>query len=163
MQIVDFRRLQAVAEIYPGDQQRVKVGQRLEIEQDGRRQVGNGPGKTPAADPQTGAIEARADIANPDRELKADMPVTARIAIGEKDALVVPKSALLPEEGHFIVFVQKGGQFEKRSVEAGIRADDGIEIVEGLEDGEKVVTRGAYQLKNMSFSSAPAAGDEEEE
>jgi len=162
LQIIDFRRLQAVTQIYPEEQPRVKIGQRLEISRNGQTVFGTIFYLSPTADPQTGAIEARADIANPNQQLKANVPVTARITVGEKDGLIAPKSALMHEEDHFIVFVQKGGQFEKRLVETGIRTGEVVEILEGIKDGEQIVTSGAYQLKNMTFSSAPAAEDEEE-
>ena len=149
-------------ELYPDDQQRVKIGQRLEISRNGQIISGTISYLSPTADPQTGAIEVRADITNPDLKLKANVPVTVKIVVGEKNGLVVPKSSLLHEEDHFILFVQKGEQFEKRLVETGIRSGDKVEIVNGLKDGEEVVTNGAYQLKNMTFSSTPAAEEEEE-
>jgi len=163
LRIVDYRRLQAVAAIYPKDQERVRIGQRLEIRQEGQTAAGTIFFVSPAADSQTGAIEARADIPNSHEDLKADVPVTARIIVGEKTGLVVPKTALLHEEDHLIVFVQVGDRFEKRFVDTGVRAGDLVEIVQGVTEGEKVVTNGAYQLKNLAFSSAPAAGDEEGE
>jgi len=160
LQITDFRRLQVVAEIYPDDRQRVKIGQRLEISRNGQSIFGTISYLSPMADPQTGAIEARADIVNPDQQFTTNAPVTAWITVGEKTALVVPGSALLHEEDHFIVFVQKEKEFEKRLVETGIRTGRMVEIIDGVKDGERVVTHGAYQLKNMAFSSAP--GNEEE-
>jgi len=157
--IIDFRRLQVVAQIYPDDQSKVKIGQRVEISQNDRSASGTISYLSPTADPQTGAIEIRADIDNSAMSFKTNLPVTASIAVGEKTGLVVPAGALLHEEDHFIVFVQKGDQFEKRLVEPGIRSGDKVEIIDGLQDGEKVVTHGAYQLKNIEFSSAPAEED----
>ena len=100
------------------------------------------------------------DIQYEDRHIRLNIDSNRnRIIVGEKNGLVVPNSALLHEEDHFIVFVQKGDQFEKRLVEPGVRSGEEVEIVDGLEDGEKVVTSGAYQLKNIAFSSAPAEED----
>ena len=157
--IIDFRRLQAVAEIYPKDQQRVKIGQRVEISQNDRSASGTISYLSPTADPQTGAIEIRTDIDNSALRFKTNLPVTAKITVGEKTGLVVPGSALLHEEDHFVVFIQKGEQFAKRVVEPGIRSGDKVEIIDVLKDGEEVVTSGAYQLKNIAFSSAPAEED----
>lgn len=158
-QIIDFRRLQVVAQIYPDDQSKVKIGQRVEISQNDRSASGTISYLSPTADPQTGALEIRADIDNSGLNFKAKLPVTAKIVVGEKTGLVVPAGALLHEEDHYVVFVQKGDQFEKRLVEPGIRSGDKVEIIDGLQDGEKVVTHGAYQLKNIAFSSAPAEED----
>ncbi len=156
LQITDFHRLQAVAIIYPEEQQRVAIGQRLQISLNGQFISGTISYLSPSVDPQTGAIEARADIANPDQKLKADMPLTVKIVVGEKNSLVVPGSALLHEEDHFIVFIKKGKDFEKRLIEIGIRTNEMVEVVSGIFEGEQVVTHGAYQLKNITFSSTPA-------
>ncbi|NIA31389.1 MAG: efflux RND transporter periplasmic adaptor subunit [Actinobacteria bacterium] len=161
MKIIDYSMLQGIMQLYPDEQSKVRIGQQVEFFRKGWSAKGRIQFISPTADPSTGSIEARADIANANRRIDANMPITARITIGEKTGLVVPNSALLHEEDHFIVFVQKGGQFEKRLVETGIRTNEMVEIVNGIIEGEQVVTRGAYQLKNMAFSSAP--GSEEEE
>ncbi|NOZ62229.1 MAG: efflux RND transporter periplasmic adaptor subunit [Calditrichaeota bacterium] len=155
MKIIDYRVLQGIMQLYPDEQSKVRVGQAVEFFQKGWSAEGRIKFISPTADPATGSVEARADIANSNQQVKANVPITARITVGEKVALVVPSSALLHEEDHFIVFVQKGEQFEKRLVETGIRTSEIVEIRDGIEAGEKVVTHGAYQLKNIAFSSAP--------
>jgi len=76
--------------------------------------------------------------------------------------LVIPKPALMKDYDMHYVYVQTGGEsFEKREVKLG--ADDGIsvQILSGLTEGEWVVTKGAYQIKMASMSSAiPAHGHE---
>lgn len=78
------------------------------------------------------------------------------------DAFVIPVSALIEEQGFFYVYVQKGGEsFEKRLVKTG--AGDGIhvQIISGLDEGERVVDKGAYQIKLSAASGAmPAHGHE---
>ncbi|NDW17709.1 efflux RND transporter periplasmic adaptor subunit [Dysgonomonas sp. 216] len=70
------------------------------------------------------------------------------------DAIVVPISALIEEQGHFFVFVQcvHEGEYEKKEVRIG--ASDGInhQILGGLNVGEKVVTKGAFAVKLASMS-----------
>ncbi|MDX1407981.1 MAG: efflux RND transporter periplasmic adaptor subunit [Saprospiraceae bacterium] len=79
-----------------------------------------------------------------------------------EDALVVPKSALLEEYGTRYVFVQTSGEhYSRREVQTGV--DDGrlIEILAGVQEGEWIVTRGAYQVKLASMSAAiPEHGHE---
>lgn len=76
------------------------------------------------------------------------------------NALVIPKSALMQDYSSNFVYVQTGGEsFEKREVKLGI--DDGvnIQVLSGVDAGEWVVTKGAYQIKMASMSSAiPAHG-----
>ncbi len=66
----------------------------------------------------------------------------------KEQALVVPLSSIIEEQGQYFVFVQAGGEsFIKRPVE--LANSDGIrtEIASGLELGERIVTKGAYQIK----------------
>ena len=62
-------------------------------------------------------------------------------------ALGVPIEALQGEFGGYFVFIKCGNRFERRQVVVGHRMGDIIEIKEGLERGEEVVTTGAYQLR----------------
>ena len=79
-----------------------------------------------------------------------------------QQALTVPKSALIEEQGVFYVYVQtEGERFQKREVKTG--ASDGmtVQILSGLIPGERVVSKGAYQIKLTSMSGVmPAHGHE---
>lgn len=79
-----------------------------------------------------------------------------------ENALVLPMSALIEEQGNFFVYVQVGGEsFEKREVKLGARDGTSVQIVSGLNAGERVVTKGAYLVKLATQSgSVPAHGHE---
>ena len=73
-------------------------------------------------------------------------------------AVAVPEKSIIDEDYARYVFVQKGGEsFEKRAVRTGARSGGLIEITEGLEAGERVVTRGAYSVKLASSKSETGA------
>ncbi len=78
------------------------------------------------------------------------------------DVLAVPKSALMEEQGSYYVFVQVAGErFQKRQVVLG--ADDGlrVQVIRGVAEGERVVTKGAYSIKlSMASGALPAHGHE---
>ncbi len=78
------------------------------------------------------------------------------------NALVIPVSALVEEQGIFYVYVQTEGEsFQKRELKLG--ANDGVrvQVLSGLAEGERVVTKGAYQIKLSQASGAlPAHGHE---
>ncbi len=89
----------------------------------------------------------RLNLPNPHRRYYPGM--LAKIAIPVQphaQALVVPRRAVLEEEGVFSVFVLKGHTVEKRTVVPGIMQAERIEIVEGLAEGETVVTEKTYSL-----------------
>jgi cobalt-zinc-cadmium efflux system membrane fusion protein len=78
------------------------------------------------------------------------------------DALVIPVSALIEEQGVFYAYVQTGGEsFEKRELTLGESDGSFVQILKGIEEGERVVTKGAYQIKLASLSGTlPAHGHE---
>jgi membrane fusion protein, heavy metal efflux system len=78
------------------------------------------------------------------------------------NALTVPVSAIMEDQGTHYVYVQTAGEtFEKRDVKLG--ASDGIrvQLLSGVKPGERVVTKGAYQIKLSSASGeVPGHGHE---
>lgn len=79
-----------------------------------------------------------------------------------KPALIIPTMALLEEQGNFYVFVQLGGEsFQKREIKIGASDGENVQVLSGIEEGERVVTKGAYQIKLSSASGElPAHGHE---
>ena len=78
------------------------------------------------------------------------------------DALIVPIPALVEEQGIYYVYVQSGGEsFQKREVKLGAGDGKNVQIISGISENERVVTKGAYQIKLSSASGAlPAHGHE---
>ena len=95
------------------------------------------------------------EIANPSRLLKIGMYADVLVFTDEKkDVLAVPESALTEDEGHYSIYVQLAGEsFMKREVTPGIKESGYVEILDGLNEAERVVTSGAYQVKLASASS----------
>ena len=86
-----------------------------------------------------------------------------QIALGSANqSILIPESALLEDYGRFSVVLQLTGEsFERRPVNIGKRNGKNVEILKGLEVGDVVVTKGAYQVKMASMSgSTPAHGHE---
>ena len=101
-------------------------------------------------DPATRSVTVRALIPNPSGLLKPGMFLTVRLSRGAVDALLVPEEALVPEQGDMYVFVVKDGSAQKRLVHIGQRRVGDVQVVDGLEVGELVVTEGAQKLRDGS-------------
>ncbi len=99
------------------------------------------------------------EIENTDDLLKIGQVVQMDIFTSEEIAAVaVPEKSIIDEDYARYVFVQHGGEsFEKRAVRTGARSGGLVEITEGLEAGERVVTRGAYSVKLASSKSETGA------
>lgn len=65
-----------------------------------------------------------------------------------KETLVIPKSALLPENNILVWVENDDGMFEQRMVDIGIQNKREVEILSGLSAGDQVVTRGAFLLNS---------------
>ncbi len=100
-----------------------------------------------AAATRTGRI--RVELGNADGALKADMYATVEVVapVGTKDALVVPASAVLDSGTRLIVLVERGeGRFEPRIVKLGAKADAYYEVLDGVQEGEKVVVAANFLI-----------------
>lgn len=69
---------------------------------------------------------------------------------------------MIEEQGLFYVYVQTAGEsFQKREVKTGAGDGMNVEILSGVESGERVVTKGAYNIKLATMSGTiPAHGHE---
>jgi membrane fusion protein, heavy metal efflux system len=78
------------------------------------------------------------------------------------DVLVMPVTALLDEQGTFYVYVQTEGEsFQKREVTLGLNDGINVQVLSGVKEGERVVNKGAYQIKLATMAgSMPAHGHE---
>ncbi|HBK70715.1 MAG TPA: efflux RND transporter periplasmic adaptor subunit [Flavobacteriaceae bacterium] len=79
-----------------------------------------------------------------------------------KDALVIPYSALIEEQGNYYAYVQTSGEgFQKRELELGVNDGIYVQVLSGIRENERVVTKGAYQIKLATMSGKmPAHGHE---
>jgi membrane fusion protein (multidrug efflux system) len=62
--------------------------------------------------------------------------------------IVVPESAIVPEQGRTFVFVASDGKAERREVHVGRRRPGEVQIVSGLEAGEHVVIEGTQHVRD---------------
>ena len=112
-------------------------------------------------DQTTRALPLQMEISNPGEQLLIGQVGSALLYAKEKQrAPIVPSAAVLMEAGRPYVFVQVGGeQFARRFVEITSRDGDLVGIKDGVKPGERVVTRGAYEVQLASAAKGlPAEG-----
>ena len=102
----------------------------------------------PTIDPMTRTLQARLRFDNLDEALKPDMYADVRIYAGPKDAVLsIPREALIKTGDSERVIVALGeGKFRAQEVNAGIESGDFVEVISGLEEGERVVTSGQFLI-----------------
>jgi len=156
MTISDISRVWVQGDIYEYELPWVKVGQPAEIVLPfvGRKKVAATLDYLyPYVEPKTRTVKARFVLDNPDYELKPDMYVNIHLKTSPvKDALTVPAEAVLHSGEKETVFIALGdGKFEPRQVKTGLQDDQGnLQIVQGLLDGDTVVTSAQFLLDSES-------------
>ncbi|WP_084091690.1 efflux RND transporter periplasmic adaptor subunit [Malonomonas rubra] len=156
LDLADLSRVWVMADIYEYQLPWIKVGQPVRVELPyvkGRTLNAHVSYIYPFVDPKTRTVKARIEFDNTDFELRPDMYVTVYLAGEQKqDALIVPQEAILHSGEKQTVFVALvAGRFEPRLVKTGLQGEDGhIEIIQGLFEGEQVVTSAQFMLDSES-------------
>jgi multidrug efflux system membrane fusion protein len=118
------------------------------------------------ADPQTHMFECKAEIAEPDSEMKPGLFARVQIATDQHgDACVIPEVSVRASERGFVAFVPepRTGSDGKstwiasvRQLQLGYRRPGFVEVLAGVEPGERVVTRGSEALEDGTPIEFPA-------
>ena len=101
------------------------------------------------------------EVKNLENRLRVGQSLTLFVETARaEEALAIPSAAVVEEDGRPIAFVQAGGEtFQKRDLALGIRDGAWVQVLSGITEGERVVTKGAYAVRLASVSSAiPAHG-----
>jgi hypothetical protein len=112
-------------------------------------------------DPRTRALPLQIEVENRDGQLLVGQTGTAILYTGNALRLpVVPQAAVLTEAGRPYVFVQVAGErFARRFVDVVSRDTGMVGLRSGVKPGERVVTRGAYEIQLASAAKGlPAEG-----
>jgi membrane fusion protein (multidrug efflux system) len=98
-------------------------------------------------DPITRSIEARAEVANPDRDLKPGMLVMVQLAMLPSMSLSIPERSLVPVGTKAYVFTIESDKAKRTEVKIGRRKPGYIEILSGLKEGQSIIVDGLVGLQ----------------
>ena len=109
-------------------------------------------------DPVSRTVTVRALLPNDDGRLRPGMFLTVTLLKDDVVALMVPEQAIVPERSkQFVFVVGQGNVVEKREVRSGRRRPGEVEILDGLEEGEMVITEGTQKVRPGSVVEAVEA------
>ena len=104
--------------------------------------------RDPKIDPNTRTVKFEAKASNPGSRVLPGAFTLVKVQLRQFDrALMVPTEAVVPELGGKKIFVFRNGQAQGVPVETGIRQDRAIQVLEGLQPGDTVITSGILQLR----------------
>lgn len=126
-----------------------------------------------AVDPNTRTVTVWFEVPNPEGKLFSGTAVQVQLltrtlpaptlepslsgadSSGAATGVIVPSLAVVDDNGQSIVYVQiEGEAFERREVIVGARVGDQVHIIRGVNPGERVVTRGGYEIRLASLSGS---------
>lgn len=99
-------------------------------------------------DPITRAITVRAHVPNEDRALRPGMLLTVDVVMSKRHSLVVSENAVFQVQNRAFVFVLDGLTARQVEIEVGDRRFGLVEVLSGLEEGDRVVTEGIVKLRD---------------
>lgn len=112
-------------------------------------------------DPKTRTVPVIFDLDNRDGRLRIGNFTRVVIATGApRRVLAIPEPAIVEDAGKSVAYVMVEGEaFERRPLRLGVRSHGWVEVLEGVAHGERVVAKGAYEVRLASASGAvPAHG-----
>ncbi len=114
-------------------------------------------------DPVTRSIVVRALIDNRDGLLKPGLLMTVELLKNQRDALMIPEGALIPAGTENVVLLvdetKSPAVAERRGVDIGTRRAGEVEILEGLQAGDTVITHGTLKVRPGQVISVRAMDD----
>jgi len=151
MTLGDLSSVWLLAEVFERQSQWVEVGQAAEV------RLSYLPGKLwqgkveyiyPSLDAKTRTLKVRLRFDNPGERLKPNMYANVKIFGGAKEnTIVVPIEGLIRTGREERIIVSLGeGRFEARQVIAGIESGNFVEILNGIDDGDEIVTSGQFLI-----------------
>jgi len=152
--VMDVSQVIARAHVSQGDAKELKVGDPANIlTADGSAKVaGKVTVVSPALDPTSTTVEVWVQATNPGERPKPGTSVRVEmIARTVQSTLVIPQAAVLtsPSGSTAVIVVGPENKPEKKSVSLGIRDAGNVQVTEGLQSGERVVTTGAFELSKL--------------
>ncbi len=162
MEIVDLSSIWVIAEIFESQADWVKKGQRAKASLPylpGENIEGMVDYVYPALDPMTRSLKVRMRFDNPDESIKPNMYADVEIfAKPKKKVLTIPREALITTGDENRVIISMGdGKFIPMKVKVGMRTDRGVEILNGLAEGDNVVTSSQFLIDSESSLKASLA------
>ena len=151
-QITDPESLYADILIAASDANRVRPGQQVQVQIRQHQLQGDVIRVHPSIQHNQVRVEVLLPTELPDTA-RANLDVSARIITATSQQVIRVAPTLGTREGHstLVVFVLNGNGFERRQVQIGILARDFMEVIHGLQPGEKILLDTPSQLQHLDY------------
>ena len=152
--VADLSTVWVLADVFEYEAANVRLGQAASLTLaylPGRVFRGRISNILPQVDATTRTLKVRLQFDNPGYALKPDMYGEVELQTGGLRKLVVPATAVPNSGDRQVVFLDRGdGHFEPRAVTIGAQTGGRIEILSGLQEGDRIVTSGNFLIDSES-------------
>ena len=152
--IADLSTVWVEADIYEYEIPLVKVGTPATLtlaSLPGQKYSGRATFIYPYVEEMTRTVKARFEFPNPGAKLKPNMYADVEIKVSEGTKLAVPEDAVIDTGTRQVAFVVSDGtHFQPREVTLGTKGEGYVEVVKGLNEGDKVVTSAQFLIDSDS-------------
>jgi Cu(I)/Ag(I) efflux system membrane fusion protein len=158
--IADLSRVWVAAEVYEQEVSYLRPGgvARITLRDEGRQWPAHITSSLPQSEAGGGTVKLRLEVENPTFVLWPEMLVDVELPVRLPPAVTVPLDALVDSGARTRVYVECGdGIFEPREVETGWRSGERVEILRGVQPGERVVAAATFLVDSESRLKTPAA------
>ncbi|MDO9168196.1 MAG: efflux RND transporter periplasmic adaptor subunit [Methylobacter sp.] len=154
LRIADLSTVWVEGQVYESELPWVKLGMKAEFvleDAPGSPLFGKITFIEPTVDNKTRTARVRVELPNPDGMLRPDRYARLNLRIDLGERLVVPEQAVLYAGESRVVFVDLGGgRLLPKKIKIGLRNDDFIEVLDGLAEGDVLVTSGNFLIASES-------------
>lgn len=153
--IADLSNIWVIVDIYEYEVPWVKLGQEAEMNLSyfpGKKFKGKVTFINPILDSKSRTLKVRMEFSNPDGELKPEMYANVTLkSVVAREEMVIPEEAVIYAGDKTSVIVQSpSGTFESRELNLGVKTQGYVQVLQGLEEGEKVVTSSVFLIDSES-------------
>jgi Cu(I)/Ag(I) efflux system membrane fusion protein len=160
--IADLSHIWVLADIYEYELPYIKIGHgaNVTLSYDPDTKLHGHVGFIyPTLDAKTRTVRVRFELDNPDEKLKPDMYANVELKIPLGTRLAVPRDAIIESGERQLIFIHHGGgKLEWRPVKLGVSAGDWVEVVEGLKEGDHIITSANFLIDSESQLKAAVSG-----
>ena len=161
-EIADLSTVWVIADVYESEIDRVRVGQEAKLAVPaipGREFRGRVAFLYPSVSTGSRTLKARIELDNRELRLRPGMFANVTLEFDAIEGLAVPAEAVVDTgEVQYLFVSREGGRLEPRLARLGVRGDGKVQVLEGVSEGERVVTTANFLVDSESRLRAAVEG-----
>lgn len=149
-EVLDIERVKVLIQIPERDIGRMSLNEKVQVALDtmpGQFFEGLVTSIGVEADTKNRSFPVEVELANQNGHFRPGMLARVKIVVGRyENQVLIPRAAVLEQEHGRAVFLEKGGEAEKREIQLGVGQNGDVQVIQGLAPGDRLVVKGQHKL-----------------